>query len=454
MENLMIVNSMVERQIMSDALAITLANGIFDSLLPLTVSITLMLTLHRFLLSKLGVSFVYCLWVFVPLSVIIYHLPLHQFSLPWLNHTRLFNEEIVRYVVLPSNEIKQQLGVSWLLYLWLIVAIAIVGYWLVSHQLFKQQLTLKPLSKKAYKHLASAVNLPKSLAIYQSKQAYSPMLFGFIQQKLIIPEDFDQLYNNEQQQLILEHEICHFDRNDIYWNLIAYAMIALFWFHPLVWLAYFRYRRDQELSCDQVVLARKQLKSRINYSKALLVVAETAPPFAFAQLSFKKFGEKQIMFERIKHIQLNTKASTISASLAVILSVSVISGLSYAGSLGGITTQAEKQEYRTPPKVKEQAKPVYRVEPKYPLKAAEENIEGSIALKFDVKEDGSVENIEVMNAQPAYVFDRVAVAALKQWKYEARGSFHKNMMVQLDFRLDEHSTMKEVNLIERVRVTQ
>ena len=149
------------------------------------------------------------------------------------------------------------------------------------------------------------------------------MLVGLFKQKLIIPEDFTALYNQELQSLILEHEICHFDRNDIYWNLLAFSLLALFWFHPLVWLAYFRFRRDQELSCDQTVLARKQLNSRINYGKALLVAAETAPPLAFAQLSFKKYGDKDIMFERIKHIQINTTASKFSLILVSLLSVTL-----------------------------------------------------------------------------------------------------------------------------------
>jgi bla regulator protein BlaR1 len=47
------------------------------------------------------------------------------------------------------------------------------------------------------------------------------MLIGFINQKLVIPENFKEMYNQDQQSLILEHEICHFDRNDIYWNCIA-----------------------------------------------------------------------------------------------------------------------------------------------------------------------------------------------------------------------------------------
>jgi TonB family protein len=276
------------------------------------------------------------------------------------------------------------------------------------------------------------------------------MLLGLFSQRLVIPNNFQQLYNQEQQQLILEHEICHFDRNDIYWNLLAFILLALFWFHPLVWLAYFRYRRDQELSCDNIVLARKNMTSRINYSKALLVTAETSSAFAFAQLSFKKYGDKDIMFERIKQIQLDTKASLISLLTVSFLAVSLLSGLSYAGN---VSNNEVDTKYRVPPQATVPLKPIHRVEPQYPEKAVVEKIEGGVVLKFDVDNDGYVKNVEVINGEPAYVFDRVAAAALRQWKYVSTGQYHKNQLVQLDFRLDKNSAYPDKNLIEKIQVT-
>jgi len=77
-----------------------------------------------------------------------------------------------------------------------------------------------------------------------------------------------------------------------------------------------------------------------------------------------------------------------------------------------------------------------------------------VVLRFDVDDKGSVRNVEVLNGVPAYVFDRVAIAALEQWEYEAKGIYHKNLLVQLDFRLDQDSTFKNIDLIEKIKVTQ
>nr|WP_281255948.1 energy transducer TonB [Cognaticolwellia beringensis] len=96
---------------------------------------------------------------------------------------------------------------------------------------------------------------------------------------------------------------------------------------------------------------------------------------------------------------------------------------------------------------------MYRVEPKYPAKAAAESIEGSVVLKFDIDRTGMVKNVEVVNGSPAYVFDKVAKTALEQWQYEPSNSYHKNNLVQLDFAMNENSAKRE-SLIEQVKVTK
>jgi len=219
----------------------------------------------------------------------------------------------------------------------------------------------------------------------------------------------------------------------------------------LAWLAYFRFRRDQELSCDQTVLARKRAESRINYSKALLVAAETAPPLAFAQLSFKKYGDKEIMFERIKQIKQNANSSKLGLALVSLLSVSLLSGLSYAGNVG--TPGGEGQEGNKLKEV-EGLHPIVRIEPRYPIQAARDHVEGAVVLKFDVNPAGKVENVSVIKAIPEQTFNKEARRALKQWEYNAKGKYHKDLLVQLDFRMDQDSTFYTGDLIEKIKVVK
>ncbi len=62
-------------------------------------------------------------------------------------------------------------------------------------------------------------------------------------------------------------------------------------------------------------------------------------------------------------------------------------------------------------------------------------------MRFSIMPDGSVDEIEVVDAEPKRVFDREAIRALKRWKYSPKienGQALKQtgIMVQLDFNLD------------------
>ena len=64
-----------------------------------------------------------------------------------------------------------------------------------------------------------------------------------------------------------------------------------------------------------------------------------------------------------------------------------------------------------------QTKPLVRIYPKYPPHALDKNISGFVKAKFVIKADGSVGAINVTESVPAGVFDKMAIRALKKWKY-------------------------------------
>lgn len=66
------------------------------------------------------------------------------------------------------------------------------------------------------------------------------------------------------------------------------------------------------------------------------------------------------------------------------------------------------------------ATPIFRVEPKYPVKAATEGIEGWVSLSFSIDELGRVIDIQVMDSNPKRYFERAARKALKKWKYQPK----------------------------------
>ncbi len=95
-------------------------------------------------------------------------------------------------------------------------------------------------------------------------------------------------------------------------------------------------------------------------------------------------------------------------------------------------------------KANAEARPLVRVNPKYPIGAARDGIEGWVVLAFDISAIGEVINIAIVDSQPKRTFDKAARQALKKWKYKAKSVDGKavaqsNFTVQLDFSMAQPS---------------
>jgi protein TonB len=91
-----------------------------------------------------------------------------------------------------------------------------------------------------------------------------------------------------------------------------------------------------------------------------------------------------------------------------------------------------------------EARPIVRVNPKYPMDAMREGTEGWVKLAFDINKVGKVVNISVIDSQPKRIFDKAARQALRKWKYQAKSVdgqavYQKSRTVQLDFSMEQQS---------------
>ena len=68
----------------------------------------------------------------------------------------------------------------------------------------------------------------------------------------------------------------------------------------------------------------------------------------------------------------------------------------------------------------QQAMPLYRVEPRYPAKALKRGAEGFVIMSFTIDETGRPVDIKVTDANPRRMFEREAMRALKNWKYQPK----------------------------------
>lgn len=67
-----------------------------------------------------------------------------------------------------------------------------------------------------------------------------------------------------------------------------------------------------------------------------------------------------------------------------------------------------------------QVTPLVRIPPRYPRNASRRGIEGVVKVAFTISKEGRVVNPHVLTANPAGVFDKAAIKAIKKWKFNPK----------------------------------
>jgi beta-lactamase regulating signal transducer with metallopeptidase domain len=106
--------------------------------------------------------------------------------------------------------------------------------------------------------------------IYLSTVIETPMLCHIINPKIYLPVTFFDDFNENEQGYILEHELTHLKRHDLWANAVMLVFSCLNWFNPLMFLAYGYFRNAQELSCDALVTQQHDAVEKKAYGYTLL----------------------------------------------------------------------------------------------------------------------------------------------------------------------------------------
>jgi len=134
-----------------------------------------------------------------------------------------------------------------------------------------------------------------NLPIYRCTHMSSAFTFGYFPPKIYLPEGLDQ----NTEELIILHEKTHIRRGDYLIKLMAFLLCAINWYNPLIWCAFYFFVRDQETSCDEIVLQKIGGDRKKQYADTILRAAS-----GFFVSDERKhalaFGEANIKY-RIRH---------------------------------------------------------------------------------------------------------------------------------------------------------
>ena len=157
--------------------------------------------------------------------------------------------------------------------IWLIGVTAMLLYALVSYTKIR-------LKVREAAQLRDNVSLCDSIA--------TPFILGIIKPQIYLPSDMAQ----EDMEYVIAHEKAHLKRHDNFWKPFGFLLLSIYWFNPVLWVAYVLLCRDIEFACDERVIRDMDTEHRKAYSYVLIncsapVKAVTACPLAFGEVGVK-----------------------------------------------------------------------------------------------------------------------------------------------------------------------
>lgn len=153
--------------------------------------------------------------------------------------------------------------------------------------------------------------------IYLCDAISSPFILGVVKPRIYLPSGLDEV----QRQNVLSHERAHLARRDHWWKPLGFALLAVYWFNPVLWLAYALLCRDIELACDERVIRTMDESAVKTYSTVLLACSMPRKAVITCPLAFGEVGVK----ERVRNALRYKKPAfwVVAASVAVCVVVAV-----------------------------------------------------------------------------------------------------------------------------------
>lgn len=130
--------------------------------------------------------------------------------------------------------------------------------------------------------------IPSQENIWLCDHVDTPFILGVLRPRIFLPSAMGE----QDQKFVIAHEQAHLKRHDHFWKPLGFVLLTIYWFNPLLWIAYILLCRDIELACDEKVIRELGAENKASYSNALINCSVprkmlAACPLAFGEGSVK-----------------------------------------------------------------------------------------------------------------------------------------------------------------------
>lgn len=334
----------------------------------------------------------------------------------------------------------------------------------------------KMLSIKSHQRLLATLcdrlNIRTRVRLRYTDHIATPLTLGDLQPWILLPRE-SVLWDEHRLRRFLLHELAHIARHDWFAKQFSYMVAALFWIVPTVWHVLFKLEWLAELSCDDVVIEADGRRS--DYANDLLDVTASRVHVGVVGLIENhshyeriaavldgtrirqgnpiKFSFYALIFLltllvlagiQVGHMKLSDENSENHKLIPLVVLDNAVQPSTSKGSDAEEIIRQHNLVTDAPPPVLPPSVPVdplvefeaavplnniwnsaggdviqplIKVAPSYPRKALQRGREGVVEVTFDILSSGETAHIQVQRAQPAGVFEKAAMDAVRQYRY-------------------------------------
>ncbi len=199
----------------------------------------------------------------------------------------------------PHLTTAQRLAVGWLSGLALFLCAAGIKMAGTIRWLHRERRTLPAKTQNSLAETFHALGMKRPPRTWLIEGIGQPFVWGVLRGDIYLPQRFTEIEGEEHRRNILAHEIGHVLRLDAAVNSLQILAQAIFWFHPLIWWANQRIRREREKCCDEMAIAHLGARPR-DYSAAIVTTLMQAQESVRPVPSLAVAGPVKNIEERIR----------------------------------------------------------------------------------------------------------------------------------------------------------
>ncbi len=234
----------------------------------------------------------------------------------------------------------------------------IIGRLRIRNWIVSGYAVMDPHIIEIFQGVRERLKISREIVIIENEHIPAPLTCRTFKPVIILPTGFFRNKSENDLLAVAVHEISHIKRNDVVIFSLLSLVKAVFFFHPLVWLATHQASYLAEIACDNAVV--DYTKESASYAKMLTMIAENLPERAFSiELAAGIIFSKSSFFHRIEAILHNhgekirrlsrlALAGTVLASI-ISLVIALSFPIGYARETGEMVTFSGKVTYNFEP---------------------------------------------------------------------------------------------------------